>query len=126
MPHDYAQLREQLNNPENWKTAAVPKPDKAFGAIGPAIAGLRGIYQAAINGEPEGIAERVMASPYGRSIMSTMTEEGPGLALKGLRHQMQRMNNPAEAAHRMWQGLPNGTDYAREVIDELFPLIFGK
>jgi hypothetical protein len=96
-PYDYEQLRTQLNDPENWKTASIPRKSP-FGAIDPAIHGLRSLYQSVINRVPETVAERGMQSQFGRRAVSQLVEEGPGIALKTLRGELQRMN---QRAHNM-------------------------
>lgn len=119
-------LKALLADENNWKMAAVPRPDKNYGSIAPAIEGLRRLYEAtdvakrgltdfasrAYNHMPEVIHELEAGaanSPTGKV----------GHYLKKLRHEMHAGNNPPKIWQDMGAAKDGGTQYAKSLIDKM-------
>lgn len=78
-------LREALDNPENWKAAAVPRPDKSFGATAPVLDALRRLYEGTDVAKTglTGFAQRAYNNPTIRNVVGMMEEAGGKLGLRG-------------------------------------------
>ncbi len=129
MPHDPNQLRAQLDDPNNWKMAAVPKPDKAFGATAPVMEALRRLYEGsdvAKRGLTD-FASRAYNNPATRDLISEMEQaagnagrEGPGTYIKGAKQALQGLRESGRQGQMVADEMNNWT------IEKLFPLFFGQ
>jgi hypothetical protein len=114
--------------------AAVPKPDKAFGSIAPALDGLRRLYEqtdVAKRGLTD-FAQRAYSNPTIRNIIGEMEEaggelgrSGPGTYIKDMRHMMNNANDPNNPLMKFAGLKDQGTEMANTVINELANLWLG-
>lgn len=117
-----------LNDPNNWKQAAVPKPDKAFGATAPVMQALRDLYRGSdVSKGLTDFARRAYNNTYTRGIIDEMEATGGELGLSGPGRYIKDSKDALNALRASGrQGADVADEMLNHTIEKLFPVFFGQ